>query len=506
MRTQMTVVALLAVASAGFSAQPPIAITGVTVVHPERVDPRGRLSEPALAPNQTILIEGAKIKAVGADGSIALPRRTRRIDGRGKWAIPGLIDSHVHFWQNGGLYTRPDIVDFTRLKPYAQDVQWTREHLPDTFKRWLAGGVTGVVDAGGPFWNFDMRAAARLAAAAPRVSVAGPLVSTLARRQLEVDDPPVIKVNTAEQARQLVAREVRRRPEYIKVWFIHLEGDDLEAQTVLVRATADAAHAAKVPLAVHATELEVAKIALRAGADYLVHSVEDKPIDAEFLALLRERRALYCPTLGVKLNFEAALRNQWHETPEDLRLADPQVLRTLHDLDHIPKDQWPPPIARRMARPAAPEKPTVAMENLRRVWESGATVVVGTDAGGIGSPHGSSIFREMKLMQEAGLGPLDILRAATTNGARALRLPAQLGSIAPGKLADIVLLDADPSQDVANLSRTHRIIKNGVVFDPSGLVRPTEEAPPRASVAADALVQPEVRTPYIADRMSPAAD
>jgi imidazolonepropionase-like amidohydrolase len=456
--------------------EPLIAITGVTVVHPERVDARARFAEPVMAPNQTILIEGAKIKAVVPAGSITLPKRAHIIDGKGKWAIPGLIDAHVHFWQNGGLYTRPDIVDFTRIKPYAQEVERNKARLPVTFKVWLASGVTGVVDVGGPFWNFDVRDAANRSDAAPRLAIAGPLVSTLARPQLDGRDPPVIKVNTPEEARQLVAREVARKPEYVKIWFIHLPGDSLEAQTAIVRAATEAAHAGKVPVAVHATELEVAKAALRAGADYLVHSVEDKPVDAEFLSLLRKRGALYCPTLAVHLGFEYAFRNKWRETPEDLRLADPQVLSTLHDLDHISKDQWPPIIARRMAMDTPPDPPKVAMENLRTVWEAGIPVVMGTDAGGIGTPHGSSVFREMKLMQEAGLSPLDVLRAATTNGARALRMQGSVGVIAPGRLADIVLLDADPAADVSNLSRAYRVIKNGAVFDPAELMMSVKDA------------------------------
>src|SRR6266508_46230 len=88
-----------------------------------------------------------------------------------------------------------------------------------------------------------------------------------------------------------------------KVWFIHRQGDDLAAQQAIVKAAADAAHAAGVRLAVHATELIVAKASLRAGADFLVHSVEDEAVDEEFLALAKKNRALYCPTLFVTLGY-----------------------------------------------------------------------------------------------------------------------------------------------------------------------------------------------------------
>jgi imidazolonepropionase-like amidohydrolase len=96
---------------------------------------------------------------------------------------------------------------------------------------------------------------------------------------------------------------------------------------------------------------------------------------------------------------------------------------------------------------------------------------MGTDAGNIGTLHGPSVFREMALMQEAGLTPLQVLRSATSNGARAARRESEIGAIAAGRSADLVVLDADPTLDVQNLSRVFRVIKDGSVFDPDALVR-----------------------------------
>ena len=381
-----------------------------------------------------------------------------------------MIDAHVHFFQSGNLYTRPDGADFNRYRPYAEEVARNKARLPATFKVWLASGVTGVVDIGGPFWNFEVRDLARQSDAAPRVVVAGPLISMVDRPALDLGDPPIIRIGSADEARALVARELERKPDYIKVWFIHRPSDDLEAQTAIVRATGDAAHAAGVPLAVHATELETAKAALRAGADYLVHSVFDEPVDDEFIALIKERRALYCPTLFVWESYEYALSNLWTATPEEQRLADPQILASMHDLDRIPKDMIPERVAKLMQKHEPPSAPMVALANLRRLWSEGVTVVMGTDAGNIGTLHGPSVFREMALMHEAGLSPLEVLRSATSNGALALRLADRVGTIAPGKLADLVILDADPLADVGNLSHAYRVIKNGVVFDPKELI------------------------------------
>jgi len=95
---------------------------------------------------------------------------------------------------------------------------------------------------------------------------------------------------------------------------------------------------------------------------------------------------------------------------------------------------------------------------------------MGTDAGNIGTLHGPSILREMRLMQESGLTPLEVLRTATTNGALVLGRPDDLGAIAPGRLADLVVLDADPLADTGNLGRIHRVVKDGRIYDPEILI------------------------------------
>jgi len=443
---------------------PVIAIVGATLVYPERDGAQAVLQDGAL------VISGKRIQAVGPRALTPLPGNATVIDGRGKWVIPGLIDSHVHFFQSGNLYTRPDIADFNAWMPYAREVDRNKARLPATFKVWLASGVTSVVDVGGPFWNFDVREAAAKTAAAPRVAVAGPLISMIARPKLDLGDPPIIQIDSAQSARALVQWELARKPDYIKVWFIHQPGDDLAAQEAIVKATADAAHAAGVRVAVHATELLVAKAALRAGADFLVHSVEDVPVDQEFLALARKNGILYCPTLFVYQGYGYALSGTWKATPAERRLADPQTIAALGDLPRIPRDQIPEIVAKRLGGPA-PGLPLTAMANLRTVWDAGITVVMGTDAGNIGTPHGPSVFREMALMQLARLTPLQVLRSATVNGARAVGRETEIGTIAPGKLADLVMLDGDPLAGVDNLSRIYRVIKDGQVFDPDELIQ-----------------------------------
>jgi imidazolonepropionase-like amidohydrolase len=444
---------------------PVIAIVGATVVHPQRE------GAAALEADRTIVIAGNRIRSVAPSSPAAIPPGATVIDAKGKWVIPGLVDGHVHFFQSGNLYTRPDAADFTRWVPYAKEVERNKARLPATFRVWLASGVTSVVDIGGPFWNFEMRDAARRSAAAPRVAVAGPLISMVDDPPLDLGDPPIIKTASPDEVRALVARELARRPDFIKVWFIYRKGDDLSAQEAVVKAAGDAAHAAGIRLAVHATELVTAKAALRAGADYLVHSVIDEPVDDEFIALARRNHALYCPTIFVFTSYELALSNTWRATDAERRLADPQILASMRDLEKIPKELLPARVAKMLAAPPDTTPSPVALQNLRKVWDAGIPVVMGTDAGNIGALHGPVVFREMEIMSRAGLTPLQVLRSATVNGARAMGLERELGTIEPGRLADLVILDADPLAAIDNLSRIDRVVKDGRVFSETELLR-----------------------------------
>ena len=465
-----TLVCMLALAAPAGRGEALLAIVGATVIHPERAP------LDAVAPEQTVVIAGERIHSIGPSSSTPVPQGARVIDAHRKWLVPGLVDAHVHFDQSGNLYARPDIADLTGWMPYAREQARNRARLPATFRAWLASGVTGVVDTGGPMWTFQVREAARRAEAAPRVAVAGPLVSMIARPQLDVGDPPIVQVSTPQAARELVARTLRERPDYIKVWFIHQAGDDLAQQEAIVKAAGDAAHAAGVALAVHATELAVAKAALRAGADYLVHSVEDAPVDEEFLALARRRDILYCPTLFVYEGYGLALSNRWRATPAELRLADPQILAMMGDLDLIPAQLLPGWMRRAMERGWSGWLPPHAAVNLRRVWDAGIRVVVGSDAGNIGTLHGPAVFREMQRMVEAGLTPLETLRAATTNGARAMHMQDETGAIRPGALADLVLVDADPLESIAHLARTAWVVKGGRAFRVDELLAPMTQS------------------------------
>src|SRR4051812_39887276 len=115
--------------------------------------------------NAFIVIDGDTIQSIGS-GTAALAD-ARKIDCKGKFILPGYIDTHVHFFQSGDIFTRPDAVDLTNVRSYKDEHAWIEKNLPDLFARYLRCGITSVVDVGGPLWNFQVRKQANSTAKAP---------------------------------------------------------------------------------------------------------------------------------------------------------------------------------------------------------------------------------------------------------------------------------------------------------------------------------------------------
>lgn len=407
--------------------------------------------------NGAIVIENGRIRDIGPRGNVRVPANAKTIDAKDKYVIPGLIDAHVHFFQSGDVYTRPDVVDLRKQRSYNTELDWIKERLPVTFARYLASGITGVVDCGGPMWNFSVRELAAKTKNAPRVAVAGPLISTYVPPALQTADPPIIKANTPAEARELVRRQVDNKPDFIKIWFIHRPGENLEEQTQIVKAAADEARMRGLRVAVHATELMTAKAALEAGADILVHSVSDRLVDNEFINLVKKRDVLYMTTLVVEEGYREVLNQQVSLSEIEQRLGDPKVIETWAQLGKIPLSDIPGGIRTRPARETRP----VTFQNLALLESTGVRIVGATDAGNIGTLHGPALHREFELMAEAGIRPLEIIVSATKNAAAVMGRQTEVGTLEKGKFADLVILDADPQIDIKNTRKISRVMKNG---------------------------------------------
>src|SRR5262249_54832733 len=288
-----------------------------------------------------IVVENGRIRDVGPRNEVRVPKDAQVIDARGKWIIPGLIDAHVHFSQSGGIYTRPDIVDLRKWHSYEMEMAWIKERLPFTFERYLASGVTGVVDCGGPMWNFEVREIASHTKKAPRVAVAGPLISTYVPPTTATNDPDIVKPNSPAQARDIVRQQLQHKPDLIKLWWVRQPGDNLDQQVQIMSAAIQESKSQGVRVAVHATELEPAKAALHAGADILVHSVTDRLVDTEFINFVKDHDIPYITTLAVEEGYSMVMNQQVALTDIEQKLGDPEVIKTWAELAKIPRNEIP---------------------------------------------------------------------------------------------------------------------------------------------------------------------
>jgi len=233
----------------------------------------------------------------------------------------------------------------------------------------------------------------------------------------------------------------------------------------IMRAIIDEAHKQNLKAYVHALNLKRAKEALEAGADGLVHTVLSERVDDEFIRLMKRKRAVFVTTHSIMKAF--ADIGAWMQK---LEAADERGI-------------VPPEIYERFKSPAGVEAfyksvPKLTQEqmgfikyNLQKVRDAGILIVAGTDGGGSSVPVGASSQTELVLLVEDGLKPEEALRAATINAARMIGREKEQGTIEAGKLADLVILDADPLADIRNIRRINRVIKSGVIYDPAELMR-----------------------------------
>ena len=434
---------------------PPRAIVGGTVW-----DGTGR----APIANAVVLVRDGKIDAVGPRSKVKVPAGVDTIDARGKFVMPGLIDTHVHFSQTGWVDGRPDALDLRAEYPYDQVEKRLREH-PEVFQRaWLTCGVTSVFDVGGYAWTVAMAHAAEANTDAPHMSAAGPLLSTYdfwlnlpGERQFMYLTDTTAAVAGVRYLKSIGA-------DAVKVWFIVRPGSDFDAMARNVMAAGEEAKRQGLPLIVHATGLREAKAALRAGARLLVHSVMDVPVDAEFLRLAKEARASYCPTLTVG--------DGYGEIPVAARTgAVPALDDPLGAVDSLTRARVAstPGEARRVlgATPmlrdsVLAQRHRVMDANLLTVKRVGIPIATGTDAGNPLTLHGPSIFVEIDAMRHAGLSATDVLLASTRDAALAMSRGGELGTLEKGKSADLIIVPGDPTRDLSVLRRTQIVMRSGV--------------------------------------------
>jgi imidazolonepropionase-like amidohydrolase len=453
-------------------------ITNVTIVDVENQK---------LISNQTVEITKDKISNIQPSKKFKTPEKSTNIDGTGKYLTPGLTDAHVHFFQNGGLYTRPDVIDLRKEKSFEEVIEFSHNNMEDQLRRYLRNGITNVIDVGATYNLLEIREQFENKDFSPSVYMTGPLLTTY---EPEVyiglnKDEPFSLVKTEEDGRKMVQKELAYNPDFIKIWYIAgADGLDVETSarknSPIVKAIIDEAHKNNLKVAVHATERITAQLAVENGADFLVHSVDDEIVQPEFVNLLKTNKVVLCPTLIVYDNYMNTFGQKHNFSNLELEQTNPYQLGTLLDLKHLPDttlvNNYKNMANSEISMSGLKKSDSISMVNLKILADAGVLIATGTDAGNIGTLHASSYLKEMQTMQKSGLSNWQILQASTINGAKILDKEKEFGTVSVGKKANLILLDENPVDDINNLSKIHRVINKGTVFNPETLVEETPEA------------------------------
>jgi imidazolonepropionase-like amidohydrolase len=414
--------------------------SGVLAIRGARLfDPETR----TVRPGMTVLISGNRIHEVGGDGEVPIPAGAEIVDAQGKMLLPGLWDMHQHLTDTDG------ILDLAAGVTTGRDMGNDTDYLLDLKRQWESGETLG-----------------------PRVVLAGVIEGPGPYAA-----PTKVLVDTAEKARAAVDRYAELGYAQIKI-YSSLAPD-------LVPPIVAEAHGRGLRVSGHIPNGMTAEQAVRAGFDEVQHTnflflnfipgvdtrtparmsavaehaaeldLSSEPVRA-FLRLLKERHTVVDPTVSI---YESLFTGRpGAVTPSLAPVADrlPYQLRRLLLGGGLPV---PPGMEQRYR-----DSYRACLAMVRLLYEAGIPIVAGTDA-----TAGFTYHRELENYVEAGIPAPEVLRIATLGAARVMKLDRDLGTIAPGKLADLILVDGDPTRNISDIRRATLVVKDGVMYDPAKL-------------------------------------
>ena len=388
------------------------------------IDGTGRTIE-----NGIVVISGGKITAVGP-ASTAVPAGATRVDLKGKTILPGLVNAHGHVAATTGL--RSD------------QASYTRDNLLRQLRTYAMYGVTTVFSLGDDkAAGFELRNENATASDRARLFVAG----------------DVITGDTAEAAREMANKVADMKPDLLKIRVDDNLGTSRKMPEAAWRAAIETAHARQLPIAVHIYWLADAKATLLAGADMIAHSVRDVPVDEQFINALKSRDVCYSPTFTRELStFIYDSTPPWVDDAFFLKGAEKGVPEQLKD----PKRQEQ--IRNSGAWKSGQQYKAsleVAKRNLKTLVDRGVRIAFGTDTGPPGRFQGFFEHLELEMMVDAGLTPMQAIVSATGDAARCHRKAGEIGTLAGGAAADLLILNANPLDSIRNMRNIDAIWING---------------------------------------------
>jgi imidazolonepropionase-like amidohydrolase len=406
-------------------------------------------SSASAKPHVTVVIDGTQIREIRT----APPKTSggaHVLHFEGKTVMPGLISAHSHLGLVNGATSKPE--------------NFNEANIERQLKQYERYGVTTIMSLGANrdliYQLRDQQKAGTLGGAA--ILTAGRGVGFPGGfPPLNVAPDQVYRPKDAAEARANVRDMASHHPDMVKVWVDDNLGKLPRPNFDIIAAVIDESHKQKLRIAAHVFYLADAKQLVKDGVDVLAHSVRDKPVDAEFIQLMKKHHTAYIPTLQLEEAFFIyADRPDWLQSPFFLSALQTQTRDMLLSPQFASKIQNDPATAQHRQFLATAE------QNLLALFKAGVTIGFGTDSGATPARvAGFAEHRELQLMVEAGLSPADALRIATSGNASILKTP-QIGSLKAGKQADLIVLDADPLSNVRNTEQILLVLHKGVAVKP----------------------------------------
>ncbi len=403
--------------------------TGVKVINGTGAQP---------AENQNIVVDGKYIKSISAELPADISTDARIVDAHGKTIIPALVVGHAHLGLLKGTTTSGANV--------------TEENDIRQLKQYGKYGICMVMSLGD-----DHDCIYTVRDKRNRDLIGGPYVMTAGHGigvphgapPLETGADEIYRPTTIAEATKKVDDLAKQHVDIIKIWVDDLGGKVQKMQPEMYKAIIAEAHKHGLKVAAHMWYLSDAKALVNAGVDVLAHSVRDLPVDDELINAMKTHGVAITPTLAVDESFFIFKDNpEWMNSKFFQDSLEPGVL------EYLRSEKYVPSLRERVAE-------YVAQDNLKVLFDAGVKVCFGTDSGGLERPPGFDEHRELQLMVAAGLTPLQALQCASQNTAEMLGVAKSMGTLTPGKLANLIVLDADPSVDISNTQRINSVWIDG---------------------------------------------
>ena len=394
--------------------------------------------------HSVVVFENGRITQVGQKHNTEIPANAVVLDAGGRTVMPGLIDTHMHI----------DLIghgSYERYYEFMNGMERIGDFMPIAAKQMMRAGVTSGLDLGAPFQAFEFRDRIRRGEIpGPRLTLSGPWITRLDYDT--VPDEYEIIISSPREAAQRTRELINRGSEVIKVW-VGLTADDY-------RAVVREAHKAGIKVHAHVYQPEAIRMAIDAGVDVLQHvgSARNPPYAEELVSEIAHKNIPIVQTISHRIWVYPAT------------VAFPE---RLYDPDY--RDDMPPDIYAEFLSSFENyhrlsyyhdigQETRNARRSAGQFIAAGAYMGVGTDAASPLNMHDEAIWREMSALVEEGMTPLQVISAATKTNAEILGKFDELGSIEPGKLADIIIVDGNPLRNIEVLDYVDIVIKDGGVW------------------------------------------